>query len=57
MSKMQGKRRRRIHSREFKADAVQVVRTGGRTIGEVARDLGLAESLVRSWVAVATPVP
>jgi transposase len=50
MSKMQGKRKRRIHSREFKADTVQVVRTGGRTISEVARDLGLAESLVRSWV-------
>ena len=50
MSKMQGKRKRRIHSREFKADTVQVVRTGGRTISEVSRDLGLAESLVRSWV-------
>ena len=50
MSKIQGKRKRRIHSREFKADTVQLVHTGGRSIGQVASELGLAQSLVRGWV-------
>ena len=50
MSKSQGKRRRRVHTPEFKAETVQLVLTGGRNVGQVARDLDLAESLVRSWV-------
>jgi transposase-like protein len=50
MSKSQGKRRRRVHTPEFKAETVQLVRTGGRNVGEVARELDLAESLVRGWV-------
>jgi len=53
MSKQQKKRIRRMHSREFKADTVQLVRTGGKGASEVARDLGLADSLVRTWVAQA----
>ena len=44
------KRTRRVHSAEFKADAVKVVREGRRKVAELARDLGLADSLVRSWV-------
>ena len=47
MSKSQGKRRRRVHTPEFKAETVELVRTGGRNVGQVARDLDLAESLVR----------
>lgn len=50
MSKQEKKRSRRTHTREFKADAVGLVRTGGRQVAQVARDLGLADSLVRSWV-------
>ena len=50
MSKSQGKRRRRVHTPEFKAETVQLVLTGGRSVGEVARELDLAESLVRGWV-------
>jgi transposase-like protein len=50
MSKSEGKRRRRVHTPEFKAETVQLVLTGGRSVGEVARELDLAESLVRSWV-------
>jgi transposase len=53
MSKKQGRRIRRTHSREFKADTVQLVRTGGRKVSQVAQDLGLADSLVRTWVAQA----
>jgi transposase-like protein len=50
MLKREGKRSRRIHTREFKADTVALVRTGGRNPAQVARDLGLADSLVRTWV-------
>jgi transposase-like protein len=51
MSKQETNRRtRRVHSPEFKAEAVKLVKDGGRKVGELARDLGLADSLVRSWV-------
>jgi len=39
-----------MHSPEFKADAVRLVREGGRKVPELARDLGLADSVVRAWV-------
>jgi transposase len=44
------KRTRRVHSAEFKAEAVKLVREGRRKVAELSRDLGLADSLVRSWV-------
>jgi transposase len=44
------KRPRRNHTREFKAETVKLVREGGRSVGQVARDLGLADSLLRNWV-------
>jgi transposase len=44
------KRPRRNHTREFKAETVKLVREGGRSIGQVARDLGLADSLLRNWM-------
>lgn len=50
MSKSEGKRRRRVHTPDFKAETVQLVLTGGRSVGQVARDLDLAESLIRGWV-------
>lgn len=50
MSNEEAKRTRRVHTREFKAETVELVRAGGRSIGQVARDLGLADSLVRAWV-------
>ena len=50
MSKNEGKRTRRIHSGEFKAETVELVRSGGRNASQVARELGLAASLVRAWV-------
>jgi transposase len=51
MSRMETKKRvRRVHTREFKAETVALVRTGGRNAGQVARELGLADSLVRTWV-------
>lgn len=43
-------RRRRTHTPEFKAETVALVRTGGRSPAQAAKDLGLAESLVYAWV-------
>src|SRR3954471_9557574 len=50
MSREQGKRTRRVHTREFKAETVKLVKAGGRGISELARELGLADSLVRARV-------
>lgn len=35
---------------EFSRDAVELVRIGGRTIREVARDLGCSSESLRLWV-------
>ncbi len=40
---------RRIHSAEFKRDAVQLARTSGN-LSHTARDLGLNASLLRKWL-------
>ena len=44
------KRKRRQFTAEFKADAVKLVRAGGRSIGQVAKDLDLTETALRDWV-------
>ena len=43
------RRARRKFTSEYKAEVVRLVRDGGKTIGEVSRDLGLTESAVRQW--------
>lgn len=48
MSKKPGSRRR--FTDEFKAEAVQLVESTGKTIPQVARDLDLNESSLRDWV-------
>ena len=50
MSTREMKRTRRVHNPEFKAETVELVRAGGRNAGQVARELGLADSLVRAWL-------
>jgi transposase len=45
-----GKRRRRQFSKEFKRDAVELVRTTGRPIAQVARELGVYDSTLGNWV-------
>ncbi len=37
-------------SPEFKAKAVQLVRTSGKTVAEIARDLDLTPSALGTWV-------
>jgi transposase len=44
------KGKRRKFTAEYKAEVVRLVRDGGKTIHEAARDLGLTESSVRNWV-------
>ena len=44
------KRARRSFTPEFKAEAVALVRASGRSVGQVAKDLGLTETALREWV-------
>ena len=49
----EGRRRRRSFTPEYKAEVVELCRTSGQSITEVARNLGLAVTAVRRWVAQA----
>jgi len=42
-------RARRKHSREFKVEAVKLVRERGVTMAQAARDLDLSVTLLRKW--------
>jgi transposase-like protein len=44
------RRQRRRFTDEFKAEVVKKVLAGGKTAGQVARDLDLTETAVRHWV-------
>jgi transposase len=44
------KRARRKFSKECKAEVVRLIVDGGKTVGQVSRDLDLTESAVRQWV-------
>jgi transposase len=52
-SKEEGRRVRRSFTDEYKAGVVDLCRNSGKSMAEVARDLGLTESAVRRWVAQA----
>jgi transposase len=43
-------RNRRQFTAEFKRDAVELVRTTGRPIAEIARELGIYDSTLGNWV-------
>lgn len=47
------KRSRRRFTKEFKAETVALIRNSGKSIAEVCRDMGLAESSVHRWLAQA----
>ena len=42
-------RSRRKHSAEFKREAVRLTQEPGRTVGEVAANLGIDRSLLQRW--------
>ena len=41
--------RRRKYTEEFKAEAVRLYRSSGRSIVEVGRELGIAQSVLHRW--------
>ena len=43
-------RNRRQFTAEFKRDAVDLVRTSGRPIAQIARELGIYDSTLGNWV-------
>ena len=43
-------RKRRRFTAEYKAEVVRLVRTSGKSIGRVAKELDLTETSVRAWV-------
>ena len=47
------KRTRRKFTDEYKAEAVRLVREGGLTVTQAAKDLDLTESSLRNWVKLA----
>ena len=47
------RRPRRSFTKEFKAETIELIRSGGRSVGQVCRDLDLSETAVRRWVAQA----
>jgi transposase len=43
-------RPRRFFPLEYKAEVVELIRTTGKSVGQVARELDLTETAVRQWV-------
>ena len=50
MSPKVTKRKRRLFTPEFKAEAVRLVRDSGKTVAKVARELDLTATCLRAWV-------
>jgi len=45
------RRKRRAFTREYKQQVVELIRSGRRKAGAVAKDLDLSETAVRRWVS------
>jgi transposase len=43
------KRKRRVHSDEFKREAVKLVTDQGYSVAAAARNLGVSENLLHTW--------
>jgi transposase len=50
MVKKQQRRKRRVFTPEFRAEAVRLCKVGDRNISQVAKDLDLTENSLREWV-------
>jgi transposase-like protein len=44
------KRKRRRFSAEYKAETVRLIQRSGKSIGMIARELGIGETALRRWV-------
>lgn len=53
----EGRRRRRLHSDEFKADAVAACMQPGMSMAAVAMSRGINANLLRRWVQLAEAQP
>jgi transposase len=49
MEQDKGKKSRRRFDQQFKVDAVRLLSESGKTVSEVARDLGIGRSQLESW--------
>ena len=47
------KRRRRTFSAEYKAETVRLIQRSGKSIGQMALELGIGDTALRRWVAQA----
>ena len=45
-----GKRQRRQFSAEYKAETVRLIQRSGKSIGQIALELGIGETALRRWV-------
>ena len=52
-----GRRKVPRYSPEFKAEAVRLVRTSTDPVAKIARDLGVTERSLRTWLAATRPLP
>lgn len=48
--KAMSKKKRRSFTEEQKAEAVKIVKTSGKTVTQVAHEMGLTVSALRKWV-------
>ena len=48
-SKIKSDKKRVVHDDAFKGEAVRILATGGRTIEEVAANLGIGRSTLSKW--------
>ncbi len=44
------RRKRRVFTAEFKADAVRLVTAGGKTVAQVSKQFDLTETCLREWL-------
>jgi len=51
------RRRRRKFSPEFKAEAVRLVQQTDEPLSTIARELGVTDASLRSWVEAVRPAP
>ena len=43
---------RKQYTNEFKAEAVQLARSSGKPVAQIARDLGLKENILYRWMKI-----
>ena len=57
MSKQKSRNTRRSFSDEYKAEVVDLIKNGDKSLGLVCKDLGLTNSVVRRWVQASKANP